>query len=515
MSFLKNIIFLFLCSYLYISVTAQTWPVVYGAEIDANVSNVIENYDRGYIICGWIYKNPNFTNYGWIIKTDVNGNILWDKKYGNGDYGMYFSDVKNTNNNGLIISGATGKYDNLTTFDAAFYKLNHCGESEWCQVLRSPGDNYGTGIIQLNDGTYIGMLMYLGGDMENIRISLVKMNQSGEPLWIQNLAQGDSLINNEEGGYLYLTNEQNFLVSGQCFHPGLKPFWILTDSSGYQIWDLIWSGGQGGAYQVVENYNNYFYSAGALANNGLPFTPSIFKFDNFGNPIFMKYLMGDSINGGEAKSLCNYNDSLLLTGITWGTSTFPTTNYYSEILKLDTLGNILSRKLLLNEAHAPQSIIRTFDNKIIVSGHYVVNVTWDIYMWKLNSDLEIDTFYTQPLTYDSLCPHQILSDTVDLDCSLFVNIDEIPTKEEYESTLKISPNPAKDWIALSLPDNVCSGDIEIAVYNIFGQEIMKSSVVPQNRVFSLNVSSLSSGLYLAVCQDAKRKVFKGKFIVAR
>jgi len=112
------------------------------------------------------------------------------------------------------------------------------------------------------------------------------MNQDGEPLWIQNLAQEDSLIFNEEGDYLYLTNDQNYLVSGQCFHPGVKPLWMKTDTSGYQTWDLIWSGGMGGAYQAIETSTNIFYSAGGFAGSGLPFTPSIFKFENSGNPIF-------------------------------------------------------------------------------------------------------------------------------------------------------------------------------------------------------------------------------------
>jgi hypothetical protein len=31
----------------------------------------------------------------------------------------------------------------------------------------------------------------------------------------------------------------------------------------------------------------------------------------------------------------------------------------------------------------------------------------------------------------------------------------------------------------------------------------------------LNVSGLAPGLYFAVCRHAKRKVFKGKFVVAR
>ena len=39
---------------------------------------VIENYDKGYIILGTKidYK------IGWIIKTDINGNMLWNKKLG-------------------------------------------------------------------------------------------------------------------------------------------------------------------------------------------------------------------------------------------------------------------------------------------------------------------------------------------------------------------------------------------------------------------------------------------------
>jgi hypothetical protein len=133
----------------------------------------------------------------------------------------------------------------------------------------------------------------------------------------------------------------------------------------------------------------------------------------------------------------------------------------------------------------------------------------------MNTNLEDDTLYTQPLTYDSLCPYQIQSDTVDLDCSLFVNIEDIPTKEEYESTIRISPNPARDWISLTLPDIVNPGEIQLAIYNVFGQEVMKSEVNLQNRVVSLNVSNLSSGIYLSVCNDARRKAFKGKFVVGK
>lgn len=490
----------------------QEWPKIFTNNFHAYVNRIFEDYDRGYLIGGDVLANANTFRYAWIIKTDINGSELWDKKFGNGTDQYFLQSFAKIENSSIIICGGTSIQD--PQYDPLFFKLNICGEIEWCQIFLSGGHNEATDVIAVENG-YIGLLKYYDGGPQYFRISLVKMNQSGEPIWIQHLAQEDTLIYNEEGDYLYLTKDQNYLVSGECFHPGLRPFWIKTDTSGNQIWDLMWSGGEGGAWQVVEDNNSFFYSAGGYRDVGEPFKPTLFKFDNDGNRIYRKYLLGDTIVGGGAESIAFLNDSILLTGISWRTNPINVDDGYSEIQKIDTLGNILNRRLLLHENKPPKDISLTFDNKILIAGDYVVNYYWDIYFWKMNSNLEDDTLYTQALTYDSLCPYQIQSDTVDLDCSLFVNIDEIPTKEEYESTIKISPNPARDWIVLTLPDIDTPGAVNLAVYNVFGQEVMKTGATLQNRVISLNVSNLESGFYLAVARDVRNKIFKGKFIVNR
>jgi hypothetical protein len=339
------------------------------------------------------------------------------------------------------------------------------------------------------------------------------MNLQGEPLWIQYLAQEDTLIFNEEGYDLLLTSTNNYLISGRCFYPGQKPFWIMTDTTGEQVWDLKWNC-RGTCFQTIEHHSGIYYGIG----NSFPIypnVPTIFKFDNSGNEISKLFLMGDTVACSGGGSILAINDTTFLSGIVWNDLIFPNEIQHSEVFKTDTLGNLIQRRLLLYEDQCPTILKQTSDNKIIVAGNYVVDYYWDIYLWKMNSNLEDETLYTQPITYDSLCPYQILSDTVDLDCSLFVNIDEIPTKEVYESTIKISPNPARNWISLTLPDNVSSGVVELAIYNIFGQEVVKTNAVPQNHSVSLNVSNLSSGFYLAVCKDGKEKVFKGKFVDAR
>jgi hypothetical protein len=277
---------------------------------------------------------------------------------------------------------------------------------------------------------------------------------------------------------------------------------------------LFWPGGMGVAYKLIELGNGHFYSVGSYAGSNFPFTPTLYKFDNIGNPNYKRFILQDTISGGEATSICPYRNSDILVGMEWGTEADPAM-YSSELFLLDTLGNILDRKLLLNEDRSPECIIKTFNDKILVTGNYVVDNNWDIYLWKLNSDLEFDTLYTQPLTYDSLCPYEIQSDTVDLDCGVFVNIDELPTKEEYESSIKISPNPAREWIALTLPDNISQSTLELTIYNIFGQEVINIMENNTTRIITLDISSLSSGLYFVNGRDTRHHNLKGKFVVAR
>ncbi len=394
-----------------------------------------------------------------------------------------------------------------------FFKIDNCGEVEWCTILTSADYNVAEDVVSLQNGDgYIGMMRYYGEGSEYSRISLVKLDQSGEPVWIQRLAQEDSLIQNEEGGFLNLTSDSNYLVSGQCFHPGLKPLWIKTDTTGNQLWDLMWQGGIGVAYQSDESPDNILYCVGSFAESGMPITPTLYKFDNSGNPLDKYYILNDTIDGGEAVSIKVNTDSTILTGLIWGIDSLGLIVYRSEIIKLDTLGNILKRNILLNETKAPKVIINTFDKKILVAGNYVVDGNWDIYLWKLNQDLIFDSLYTQPMTYDSLCPYPITSDTIDLDCGVFVNIDEIPTKAEYESSIRISPNPARGWISLGLPDNVASGQVELSIFNTFGQRVLEKTVIPSNQQISLNISSLKPGLYIAVCIDKKKQVMRGKFV---
>jgi hypothetical protein len=496
---------------------AQNWPIIYGDNFDGLIKEISESYDRGFYLTAFTYTFQGVNKFGWIIKTDINGNILWEKKFGYGNDRNWFSSSCLTNDDGLIISGITSKYSS-GDYDPLFIKTNVCGEIEWCCVLACPDQNFGTDVIQNPDGSYIGLLTYYGEGETYARISLVKMDQTGEPLWIQRLAQEDTLINNEEGSHLYLTTDNNYLVSGWAYHPGSYPFWIMTDTTGVQIWDLFGDNFLGETHQVIEKDSGIFYSTSyAIGDNGIQ-SPVLFKFNKFGD-LFGEYnLMGDTIVMGSCNPLASLDDSTLIIGVGWKNwPPFPIDEGFAEVFIIDTLGNLKNRRQFFDdEYNSLNNIILSSDHKILAAGNFVVDGNWDIYLWKMNTDLEDDTLYTQPLTYDSLCPYEIQSDTVDIDCGVFVKVEELPTKEEYESTIKISPNPARDWVVLTLPDVVASGSVELVVYDLFGREAGKQGsgdIVPVNRMVSLDVSAFSPGIYVAMVVDHKGRRYTGKILV--
>jgi len=91
--------------------------------------DAFESYDNGYMIVATLQNLNTNQNYGWIIKTNVNGDKLWHRCIGQ-DGGSDLDCMVRTNDGGEIVGGI---YDGYNQYgDAYVMKLNACAESEWC-----------------------------------------------------------------------------------------------------------------------------------------------------------------------------------------------------------------------------------------------------------------------------------------------------------------------------------------------------------------------------------------------
>lgn len=142
--------------------------------------------DYGYILAGQTYTGENNENaFVLLIKTDSMGNEVWNKTFSGVDDAVALS-VQQTNDNGFIISGQTGRFQE---FDAnvLLLKTDENGVEEWSQTFVVDGYiSCGYSVDQSFDSGYVLTGFSYGFDpygIYDISAIILKTNQDGVEQW--------------------------------------------------------------------------------------------------------------------------------------------------------------------------------------------------------------------------------------------------------------------------------------------------------------------------------------------
>ena len=187
----------------------------------------------------------------WIIKTDIVGNIEWQKCFGGTSADRLF-EIKQTFDGGYIATGQTYSNDvnvsgNHGGIDAWVVKISSDGEIEWQNSLGGSNDDWGNDISLANDGYYI--LCYTGsndgdvsGNHGNEDYWIVKLDLAGSIMWQKclggsGLDQGNSILTTTDGGCIAIgrTYSNDGDVSNNT---GESDYWLVKlDSLGNLEWE--------------------------------------------------------------------------------------------------------------------------------------------------------------------------------------------------------------------------------------------------------------------------------------
>lgn len=287
----------------------------------------------------------------------------------------------------------------------------------------------------------------------------------------------------------------------------MRPMFIKVDSSGNELWHQLRGLNDyfyGAAFNSVFNSQGNIYGVGVnYSYNELATGPVLFKLDKYGEQLYFKNLIEDA-DGGNTTTISIMDDTTLFIGANWYDSEHLDHN---QILKTDTLGNIINQIELLNEPNTFRHSLITSDNKYLVAGNFVTDVNWDIYMWKLNKNLEYDSIYTQPRVYDSLCPYPIVSDTIDIDTTI-INLQEL---YDQMHKIKVHPNPASSKLVITLGDLAKGSDI--VIYNTNSQAVRHLQINNHKKEYEINIDDLPPGLYVVVLYDNGKIVDREKVVI--
>jgi hypothetical protein len=531
-----NILFpaiIMISSFPHLGIFSQSrWIQTYHENEDVVIHNVKESYDKGYLLLG--KHGPNYSKYNWLIKTNINGEVLWEKTIGNGVNSIALLDMEQDNSGNIYLGGSTKAYD--PQGDPLILKLNPCGEKEWCTIFYTEDNHdFASCFTITQQENLVAVLQYTSGESWVDRICLANLSSDGDLLWKKCYTTSDTSQRNEDIYDIMITPDSGFLLTGDCYYEDptvpnkwwLHPYYLKVDSQGNFEWETVVykeSELEGGNTfsTVVSPDSQFFYSSGRHNYHEEDFSsPSLLKLDLQGNLVSVH----DIVYGYKEGKLTDaqfINDSTLAASSGWGNSDY---DLWSRAVIIDTLGNLLNSTVLIPDFFT-SFLSLAYDGKLVYCSNELVDDQFNVYLTKLNQDLGQDSIYTRIFTYDSLCPYQIVSDTiVQDDCGLIVGIEEEEVKggqgeEGKRRGLEIWPNPARDIVDFRFSMVDFRGDFSLEIYDMFGRTAPTPIPDPspsrgKGGEWQVDVSALPPGIYLAVVREGTSIVASGKFVVVR
>ncbi|MFU8845084.1 MAG: hypothetical protein ACNA7V_14880, partial [Bacteroidales bacterium] len=326
-----------------------------------------------------------------------------------------------------------------------------------------------------------------------------------------------------------------YIISGYVYSPhpnyptvtSIRPMFIGIDTLFNEKWVLefaLMDNLKGKAYDCISLNDSILMGVGTkrFVEGGEIINNSILMFFNKngieqGYNIIQNGDISPSTNSNFIYDIERLNDSLFITTSAFGENYEG--NPWGEFI-IDTSGNVLkyeSREGTAGSSH----IFKTFDSKfVIASSYWYPDLSYDVYLYKVNDSLEQDTVYTATYTYDSLCPGTIQSGVIDLTgCGVITNIEDIPWLEDYnvqKSKVKITPvpNPAKGGIIkFRIENNGLHSKMELKCFNVFGELMLRQKIEPSQHECSALVSNWPPGIYIAVLYAEDNASGYCKFII--
>jgi len=236
------------------------WSRTYGG-LDDDIGNCVQQTrDGGYVILGtqnWFWESSGDIL---LIRTTANGDTLWSRSYGGGNYDFGES-VQQTSDDGFIVCGTSGS-GGAGGWDVLLVKTDEEGNTEWTQTYGGSSWEEGHCVQQTSDGGYIvvGNSCSFGGcDWD---LYLVRTDDRGREIW----SRVYELYGNywEFGRGVRQTSDGGFIVVGEAavFTDSYDVLLIRTNARGDTLWTKTYGDADDYGYSINNTSDGGYIIAG-------------------------------------------------------------------------------------------------------------------------------------------------------------------------------------------------------------------------------------------------------------
>jgi len=260
------------------------------------------SYDRGlevqvtsdgnFIVVGYTQMSGSVSDEIYLAKVDPNGNKIWEKIFG-GSKSDYAYSVQETSDGGFILTGATYSYGNGGETDVYLVKTDANGNKLWQKTFGGTDSDYGSCVRQISSSStsvnsaetsgfiIAGFTKSLGAGKWDVY--LIKTNNSGEKVWEKTFGGSED----EKAHCVQQTSDGGFIIVGmtESYGEGEEDIYLIkTDSSGNKEWEKTIGGSElDYGRWVLEISDGYMIAGNTMSFNAKKNDVFIIRTDKNGN----------------------------------------------------------------------------------------------------------------------------------------------------------------------------------------------------------------------------------------
>ncbi len=320
------------------------WNQTYGGPLDDQAYSVVKTSDGGYALAGYT-RSSGAPGIAWLVKTDASGNMQWNRTYDETKEKEIGALIETSDGSFVIAGNHWGM--RYRVFDLWLLKTDAEGNEIWQKTYGESIMEFVRSVVETSDGGYA--IAGCTGSGSN-DFWLVKTDVDGNVEWTQTYGAikeyPNSAVKIEQAYSLVETADGGFALAGltDSFGAGEDDFWLVkTDAEGNMEWNQTYGGVKDDqAYSVVETSDGGYALVGrtkSFGAGGLDFW--FVKTDANGN---MEW--NQTYGGAEA----DYADCVIETtdggyAIAGYTSSFGAGKGDFWLIKTDTEGNYTPESL--------------------------------------------------------------------------------------------------------------------------------------------------------------------------